>query len=81
MPRQQVNLVIRVTLCLHGALDDIVPLRHGRGLFESVASGYKIFTASLGGHNDLISHPGYFGCCIAFIQNYCSNIVKLLHTS
>lgn len=54
-------------MSLHGAIDDIVPLRHGRGLFGSVASGYKIFRCfPRGGHNDLISHPGYFGCLHSF---------------
>lgn len=54
-------------MSLHGAIDEIVPLSHGRGLFESVASGNKILRCfPRGGHNDLIGHPGYFGSLNSF---------------
>ena len=54
-------------MSLHGAIDEIVPLSHGRGLFESAASGNKILRCfPRGGHNDLIGHPGYFGSLNSF---------------
>jgi len=63
-------------MSLHGATDEIVPLSHGRELFESVASRNKILRCfPRGGHNDLSGHPGYFGSLNAFYSKLLGPVV------
>jgi fermentation-respiration switch protein FrsA (DUF1100 family) len=50
-----------VFLSLHGAMDDIVPFKHGRNLYEAARSTNKTFRCfPRGVHNDLIIQRGYF---------------------
>lgn len=45
-------------LVLHGDRDDIVPLAHGRALFEAASEPKRIRVFAGSGHNDLVTRAG-----------------------
>ena len=64
-------------LSLHGALDQIVPLRYGRNLFRALGSSTKTMRVfPCGGHNDLSSQPGYVDALKAFYSTISKTVVN-----
>lgn len=55
-------------LFLHAREDDVVPIAHGRRLYEA-APPPKIFTALAGGHGDAFERDSaaYFGAIAGFL--------------
>jgi fermentation-respiration switch protein FrsA (DUF1100 family) len=45
-------------LVLHGDSDDIVPVAHGRALFDAASEPKRIHVAAGAGHNDLVTRMG-----------------------
>jgi len=58
-------------LFIHGDLDDLVPYRHGRRLFEAATAPKTFFTIPGAGHNDtyLVGGSGYFRTIAAFCDS------------
>lgn len=56
------------TWVVHGTHDEIIPLSHGRAVFESLPNGWKMTVIEGGRHNDLMEYPRYYDELDAFLD-------------
>ncbi len=47
------------TLVIHGTDDEIIPLDHGRAVFEALPRGHRLVTIDGGRHNNLREYPAH----------------------
>lgn len=60
---------IKSALFIHGEKDSIIPLHHGRNLFDKIEAEDKSFVEIKGaGHNDLFDYPETFSAITNFLK-------------
>lgn len=56
------------TLIIHGDRDEVIPIEHGRAIFEAFSEPRKLVELNGASHNDFTGHPEYLPALSAFLD-------------